>query len=59
MTLDADPYMLYEGDITEDDAEQFRGLEGVLLQGKPEHGMGRNRWIARLQQEQLAAHCQL
>ena len=43
-------YLLYEGGITERDAPQFAGLEGVLLQSKPgEDGMSQNSHIARLQ----------
>ena len=43
-------YLLYEGGITEYDAVQFSGLEGVLLQSKPsDSGLSKNPYIARLQ----------
>lgn len=49
-------FLLYEGDINEDDARRFSGLEGVLLQSKPgEHGMSPNPSFVRLQQEEQAA----
>ena len=43
-------YLLYEGGITERDAPQLAGLEGVLLQSKPgEDEKSQNLHIARLQ----------
>ena len=43
-------YLLYEDMITASDAEQFRGLEGVLLQSKPgADGLSRNPHIRALQ----------
>ena len=43
-------YLLYQGGITERDAMQFAGLEGVLLQSKPgDDGMSQNSHIAKLQ----------
>jgi DNA repair photolyase len=43
-------YLLYEGGITQNDAAKFKGLEGVLLQSKPdENGKSRNPYIAALQ----------
>lgn len=43
-------YLLYEGDITERDAREFKGLEGVLLQSKPAaDGNSQNPHIAALQ----------
>ena len=43
-------FLLYEKDITEGDAEQFRGLQGVLLQSKPDaDGYSRNPHMAALQ----------
>jgi len=42
-------YLLYEGEITEEDSGRYVGLESVLLQGKPdENGMSKNQWIASL-----------
>lgn len=35
-------YLLYEGDIAESHARRFDGLEGVLLQGKPDEKTGRS-----------------
>jgi hypothetical protein len=44
-------YLLYEKDITRDDAKQFAGLEGVLLQSKPDsRGLSKNPYLAELQQ---------
>jgi hypothetical protein len=43
-------YLLYEGGITENDAKIFRGLKGVLLQGKPaDDGKSHNPYMAALQ----------
>lgn len=43
-------YLLYESNIAEHDAEAFRGLEGVLLQSKPnDAGLSRNPAFAELQ----------
>ena len=43
-------YLLYEGDISVDDAPAFAGFEGVLLQDWPaDDGRSRNPAIAQLQ----------
>ncbi len=43
-------FLLYENDITEHDAAEFRTFEGVLLQSKPQpDGFSRNPHIARYQ----------
>jgi len=43
-------YLLYESNIVEEHAGEFTGLEGVLLQAKPdEHGLSRNDQFANLQ----------
>ncbi len=43
-------YLLYEGDIVEGDAREFRGLDGVLLQSKPgDDGLSQNPHVAALQ----------
>ena len=43
-------YLLYEGDISADDAAEFAGFEGVLLQDSPRSdGRSRNPAIAQLQ----------
>jgi len=45
-------FLLYEGDITPNDAQQFAGLEGVLLQCKPgDGGLSKNPSIAALQRK--------
>lgn len=36
-------YLLYEADITSDDAESFRNLDGVLLQSRPNKGDGSSK----------------
>jgi DNA repair photolyase len=42
-------YLLYEGDITAQDAREFSGMEGVLLQSKSdEDGRSRNKAFAAL-----------
>jgi hypothetical protein len=42
-------YLLYETAITPNDAQQFHGLKGVLLQSKPAHnGKSRNPYMAAL-----------
>jgi DNA repair photolyase len=46
-------YLLYEDQIGQEDAGVFRGLDGVLLQGKPcPDGRSTNPWIAALQEHQ-------
>lgn len=43
-------YLLYEDQIAEVDAPRFAGLDGVLLQSKPnEDGLSANPWIRKLQ----------
>lgn len=45
-------YLLYEGDIAAKDASRFAGLEGVLLQSKPdEEGFSANPSIREVQSE--------
>jgi DNA repair photolyase len=42
-------YLLYEGDITAEDAPVFADLKGVLLQSKPDtDGRSKNRYIAEV-----------
>jgi DNA repair photolyase len=42
-------YLLYEGGINKSHAEHFRGLRGVLLQGRTADGKSMNQHIAALQ----------
>ena len=43
-------YLLYENLITEDDATRLGGLDGILLQSKPdENGLSKNEFIAQYQ----------
>ena len=43
-------YLLYEGGVTHDDAERFRSLDGVLLQGPTdEQGRSKHPVFARMQ----------
>lgn len=43
-------FLLYENLITEDDAARLGGLDGILLQSKPdEDGRSKNEFIARYQ----------
>jgi hypothetical protein len=43
-------YLLYEKDICEQHAGEFRGLEGLWLQSGPgPDGRSQNPWIAALQ----------
>jgi len=45
-------YLLYEGRIVPEDAGAYRGLDGVLLQGKPaDNGLSRNESISALQRQ--------
>ncbi|MCH8149253.1 MAG: hypothetical protein IH987_14930 [Planctomycetes bacterium] len=42
-------YLLYEDQITQQDSRMFEGLEGVLLQSKPDKdGRSRNTWLATM-----------